>query len=306
MKLIGENIHIISKRTKDAIEAKNKDYILDYVNRMLASNVDFIDLNIGPARKNAGTMQWLASIVRQVSDIPLSFDTTNPAEMRSGLEFVNNSAECIINSISADKQRIDAILPLAQEFNSNIIALTLSDETGIPKEADARLEIAFNILEQTMQFGIENNKIYFDPLVLPISVAQEQAIESLNAIRMFKESFDPPVLTTIGLSNISNGAPKENRPLINLVFMVLAMGCGLDSAIVDGFDRELIRVHKMLEKAIPETNYDKLYLDLAEMMRNFGELEDVEFDTNDVQQVAIYKTAQILLNKNIYSNNYLN
>jgi len=227
MQLIGENIHIISKRTKEAIETKDKIYILDYINRMLSANVDFIDLNIGPARKTQGTMQWLASVVREVSDIPLSFDTTNPFEMKSGLEFVKNAQDCIINSISADNQRLEALLPLAQEYNSKLIALTLSDETGIPKEADSRLEIAFNILEKTSEYGIDNGKIYFDPLVLPVSVAQEQAIESLNAIRMFKESFDPPVFTTIGLSNISNGAPKENRPLINTVFMVLAMGCGL-------------------------------------------------------------------------------
>lgn len=305
MQLIGENIHIISKKTREAIEAKDKNYIVDYVNRMIASNVDFIDLNIGPARKTQGTMQWLASIVREITELPISFDTTNPLEMRSGLEFVKNPSDCIINSVSADAQRLDNLLPLAQEFNSNLIALTLSDETGIPKEADARLEIAFNILEHTAEYGIENGKIYFDPLVLPIPVAQEQAIESLNAIRMFKESFDPPVLTTIGLSNISNGAPKENRPLINLVFMVLAMGCGLDSAIVDAFDKELIRVHNMLVKQSPETDYDSLYVDLYNMMQNFEELEDVSFDNNNEKQVAIYKTAQVLLNKNIYSHNYL-
>lgn len=305
MKLIGENIHIISKRTKEAIENQDKDYILNYVNKMLAANVDYIDLNIGPARKTQGTMKWLASIVREVSDIPLSFDTTNPAEMRSGLEFVKNPNDCIINSVSADQNRLDALLPLAKEFQSNLIALTLSDETGIPKEADGRLEIAFNILEQTMQYEIDNSKIFFDPLVLPIPVAQEQAIESLNAIRMFKESFDPPVLTTVGLSNVSNGAPKENRPLINRVFMVLAMGCGLDSAIVDGFDEELIRVHSMIENQTPQTDYDELYIKLFDMMQNFGELEEIDYDKNNPNQTNIFKTAQILLNKNIYSHNYL-
>ncbi len=305
MKLIGENIHIISKKTREAIEERNKDYILDYVNRMLSSNVDYIDLNIGPARKSQGTMEWLTSIVREVTDIPISFDTTNPEEMRLGLEFVSEPYKCIINSISADQQRLDNLLPLVKDFNSNVIALTLSDETGIPKEADSRLEIAFNILERTTEYGIDNGKIFFDPLVLPVPVAQEQAIESLNAIRMFKESFDPTVLTTIGLSNISNGAPKENRPLINLVFMVLAMGCGLDSAIVDGFDKELIRVHNIVASQNAETKYDKLYIDLCNMMQNFGELEEIQYDKTDEKQVAIYKTAEIILNKNIYSHNYL-
>lgn len=305
MKLIGENIHIISKKTKEAIENKDKNYILNYINKMLNANVNYIDLNIGPARKISGTMKWLASIVREVSDIPLSFDTTNPDEMRSGLEFVSNAQDCIINSVSADQNRLNSLLPLAKEFKSNLIALTLSDETGIPKEADSRLEIAFNIIEQTSQYEIENEKIFFDPLVLPVPVAQEQAIESLNAIRMFKESFDPPVLTTIGLSNISNGAPKENRPLINRVFMVLAMGCGLDSAIVDGFDEELIRIHSIIENKKPQTDYDELYIKLFDMMQNFEELEEIDYDTSNKSQSDIFKTAQILLNKNIYSHNYL-
>jgi len=305
MKLIGENIHIISKKTREAIETQNRDYILDYIHRMVNANVDFIDLNIGPARKNPGTMKWLTALVREVCNLPISFDTTNPAEMEAGLKSVSNPSECIINSISADIQRINSLLPLAKDFQSNVIALTLSDETGIPKEADARLEIAFNIMEHTAEYGIENNKIFFDPLVLPIPVAQEQAIETLNAIRMFKESFDPPVNTTIGLSNISNGAPKENRPLINLVFMVLAMGCGLDSAIIDGFDTELIRVHNMITSQTPEKSYDNLYMDLYNMMQNFEELEDITYNQDDTTQVAIYKTAQILLNKNIYSHNYL-
>lgn len=305
MKLIGENIHIISKRTKEAIESRDKNYIVDYINRMLTANVDFIDLNIGPAKKTEGTMRWLASIVREITDLPISFDTTNPLEMKAGLEFVRNPSDCIINSISADEQRMDALLPLAKEFNSNIVALTLSNEIGIPKEADGRLEIAFQILEKTAEYEIDNEKIFFDPLVLPIPVAQEQAVESLNAIRMFKESFDPPVCTTIGLSNVSNGAPKENRPLINLVFMVLAMGCGLDSAIVDAFDSELIRVHSMLVSGNPSRDYDELYIKLFLMMQNFAELDDIAYDKTNLMQEKIYKTAQILLNKNIYSHNYL-
>ena len=95
-------------------------YILDYVNKMLASNVDYIDLNIGPARKSQGTMEWLTSIVREITAIPISFDTTNPEEMKAGLKFVKNPSDCIINSISGDKQRLENLLPLAKEFNSNV------------------------------------------------------------------------------------------------------------------------------------------------------------------------------------------
>ena len=110
---------------------------------------------------------------------------------------------------------------------------------------------------------------------MPVAVEQSQAVEALNTIRMLKESFEPPVLTTIGLSNVSNGAPAQLRPLINRVFFVLAAGCGLDSAIVDSFDSELLRINGLLENQTPQNAADELILSIYETMRDFGEIDDV-------------------------------
>lgn len=306
MKLIGENLHIISKKTREAIENKDALFISELIKRQSETDVDWIDLNIGPARRGwEGTMEWLVKLATDITDKPLSFDTTNYSEMESGLKLIKNPERCIINSASADEERLNNMLKLASTYDTHLIALTLSDATGIPKEADARLEIAFSIMEAKEEYGVANEKILFDPLVLPLSVDQTQATEALNAIRMFKESFDPPVLTTIGLSNVSNGSPKENRPLINLVFAVMAMGCGLDSAIVDAFDSELLRVNKMIETLVPEKNYDELLIKLFNMSQEFGELEDISYNSDNKDEVAIYKTAEALLNKNVYSHNYL-
>lgn len=306
MKLIGENIHIISKRTKEAILNKDKEYVQTLAKRQFANEVDWIDLNVGPARKQMeSSIPWLIETISEVCDVPFSLDTTNYEEMQRGLKALKNTSNALINSTSADPERLEQMGKLAKEYDSNIIALTLSDETGIPKEADSRVEIAFQIVEYLNEAGVENEKIFIDPLVLPIGVDQTQATEALNAIRMFKESFEPAVMTTIGLSNISNGSPKELRPLINIVFAVLAMGCGLDSAIVDGVDDELIRVNKMIETNSPDDDVDDLLVSLHDMARDFGELEEVSFDEEDKKQVEIYKTAQIILNKTIYSHNYL-
>ena len=112
-------------------------------------------------------------------------------------------------------------------------------------------------------------------------------------------------MTTIGLSNVSNGSPKEIRPLINRIFAVLAMGCGLDSAIVDAFDTELVRVNKVIETQTTQKESDNLILGLYTMMQEFGELEDLSYNKNNPEEEAIYRTARILLNKNIYAHNYL-
>jgi len=305
MKLIGENIHIISKKTKTAIESRDSGYILDMVKRQALAGVEWIDLNIGPARKSwAGTMEWLTSIILKEMQVNLSFDTSNTAEMEAGLKAHPNPQDCLLNSASGDPERLENITNLAAKYNSNLIALTLSNETGIPKDPDGRVEIASIILEKTMELGIDNSKIYLDPLVLPVNVDQAQAMAALDSLRVFKESFDPPVMTTIGLSNVSNGSPKEVRPLINRVFCVMAMGCGLDSAIVDAFDTELLRVIKVVENQSPEKDSDNVLVNLYNLMQEFSELEDLAYNRDNPEEVEIYKTAEILFNKNIYAHNY--
>lgn len=306
MLLIGENIHIISKKTRIAIEERNEEFIKDLAKRQQEAKVDYIDLNIGPARRQEGTMEWLIGTISSVVDLPLSLDTTNINEMESGLKLLTGKQTPIINSTSGDPDRLDSMMPLAGKYNANIIGLTMNNVSGIPKDPDGRIEIAMNIVEKAMECGVENDRIFLDPLVLPVCVAQDQAIESLNSIRVIKESFDPPVRTTLGLSNVSNSAPKENRPLINRVYLVLAMGCGLDSAIVDSFDSELKHFVDIIHHEKTETEKDKLIFDLYNMMKDFSELEDVSYNADDPDQVAIYKTAQVLLNKFIYAHNYLN
>ncbi|OGI00161.1 MAG: hypothetical protein A2Y25_00235 [Candidatus Melainabacteria bacterium GWF2_37_15] len=305
MKLIGENIHIISKKTREAIENRDSAYILDMARREKAVGVEWIDLNIGPAKKGwAGTMEWLSSIILNEMAVNLSFDTTNSAEMEAGLKFHPNSGNCLINSTSGDPERLENMTRLAAQYGSSIIALTLSSETGIPKDPDGRLEIAMTILEKTMELGIDNSKILLDPLVLPVNVDQSQAMAAMDSIRVFKESFDPPVMTTIGLSNVSNGSPKEVRGLINRVFCVMAMGCGLDSAIVDAFDTELLRVIRVVETQQPEREADSVLINLHNIMQGFGELADLSYNKHNPKEVEIFKTAEILFNKNIYAHNY--
>lgn len=306
MKLISENLHIISKSTKEAILNRNEQFVRALLGRQIATNPDWIDLNIGPARGAfAGAMEWLTNIAQDMTDIPLSFDSTNLDEVSVGLSLVKCSEACLINSTSADEVRLDKSTDLVSHYNCGLIALTMNSELGIPKESDRRLELAFEINSVTEAKGISNEKIYFDPLILPICVEQAQAIEALNTIRMIKESFEPAVMTTVGLSNVSNGCPKELRSLINRVFMVLAMGCGLDTAIVDSFDEELIRVNKVIETGTPETSFDNVYLSLYSMMQNFADFDSVEIDVKDSEQIKIIKTAEILMNKKVYSNSYL-
>ena len=301
MILIGENIHVISKIVREALIKRDENFVLYLINAQ--NKMDYIDLNVGPAKSDlVEVLPWLAKIIQDNSECGISFDTTNSEEMKKGLEVFKG--KIFINSISLDDERIEKIGGLAVEYGSNLIALTLSKENGIPKDADGRLEIAFNIYEKCLEKGIDNEKLFFDPLILPICVDQSQGIEAINTIKMIKESFDPPVKTVIGLSNVSNGCPKDLRPLINRVYASLAFGAGLDAAIIDAKDDELIRILKMLEMNSPKSQLDKLYVNLSDMISNFGELDDIEFDKEDVEQLKVIKTARILLNNEIYSHSF--
>lgn len=301
MILIGENIHVISKSVREALILRDEKFIGELVK--LQKNMDYIDLNVGPAKGDMeGILAWLSSIVKKESDLNISFDTTNFDEMKRGLEAF--SGKSFINSTSKDEPRLEKMTDLALEFGSNLIALTLSKETGIPKTSDGRLEIAFEIYEKCMEKGIDSSKIFFDPLILPVSVDQSQAVEALNTIKMIKESFEPPVKTVIGLSNISNGSPKEMRGLINRVFAVLAYGAGLDAAIIDAKDTELVRIFRILEKQSPQNGIDELYISLANMISDFSDLSDIIYDKSSEEQTKIIKTAGILMNNEIYSHSF--
>ena len=303
MKLIGENIHIISKSLRNAIINRDETFVNNLIE--IQKQMDYVDLNVGPAKGDlSGVLPWLCGLVEKKTDLRISFDTTNADEMRSGLNICKNASNAIINSTSKDEPRFSAMTALAAEYDCNLVALTMGKEIGIPKTADGRLEIAFEIYENCLEKGIDSDKLYFDPLILPVTVEQSQSKEALHTIQMIKESFDPPVKTLIGLSNISNGAPSELRPLINRVFGVLAYGAGLDAAIIDASDVELVRIFKMLDANSPQNEVDNLYLDLAKMISDFGDLEDVKFDKNSIEQYNVIKTAEVLLDKKIYSNSF--
>ena len=300
MILIGENIHIISKSVREALENRDENFVKNLIK--IQENLNCVYLNIGPSRgKLDNIFQWLIPLVKNQN---ISLDSTNADAIEQGLKLIQNPENCFINSTSKDEEKLEKLTDLAVKYQCNLIALSLSKETGIPKTSDGRMEIIFEIYEKCMEKGIDSNKIFFDPLILPLNVDQSQALEALNTIQIVKESFDPQVNTIIGLSNISNGLPKDIKQLVNRVYLVLAFGAGLDAAIIDAKDTELVRIIKMLETNSPNDSTDNLYINLANMIKNFEDLTEIKFDKNSIDEQNIIKTATILLNKKIYSDSF--
>jgi len=304
MYIIGENIHIISPRVKEALAAQDRRFFQDLAVKQVEAGAQALDLNIGPQKK-AGheIMPWLVDAIQEVVDVPLSFDTTNLAAIEAGLKRAKRQA--IINSTSAQPERLEKVPLLAKQYGAKMIALTMADE-GIPVSADARVNLAIEyLIPRAQELDIPMSDLLIDPLVLTVSGCQEYCPECIQAVRMLKFVADPPPLVSVGLSNVSNSVPNENRPLINRTYMVMLMAAGLDCAIANPLDNELKEFIRIVEQRDASTPLGRLLLKLHDAIANDTELQPEDVDMDDPEQVAVYKTVQILLNKVIYADSYL-
>lgn len=304
MLIIGENIHIIAPPVKAAIEARDASTIQAMALRQVEAGAGVVDLNIGPQKRHGHeVMPWIVEAVQEVTDTPLSLDTTNLAAMEAGLKVCKRPA--MLNSASADPERLDSVMRLAAGYGARVIALTMGVD-GIPTTADGRAGIAMEaLLPAAEAAGIPVADVFLDPLVLAVNCNQDVAMETIEAVRMFKMMADPPPTTVIGLSNISNGALPEVRPLINRVMMVMAMGAGLDSAIadpLDGVQNEWIRIAEQRDESTP---LGKLIVALYDAVAAMDKLDPALVDMGDREQVELWKTYRMLTNETLYADSYL-
>ena len=304
MLIIGENIHIIAPPVKAAIEARDAKAIQAMALRQVEAGAGILDLNIGPQKKKGHeVMPWIVEAVQEVTDVPLSLDTTNLAAMEEGLKVCKQQA--MLNSASADPARLDSVMQLAAKYGARVIALTMGVD-GIPTTADGRAGIAMEtLLPAAEAAGVPVQDVFLDPLVLTVTCNQDVARESVEAIRMFKMMADPPPTTVVGLSNISNGCPPEARPLINRTLLVMLMGAGLDSAIADPLDMEQNEFIRIVDQRDESTSLGKLVVALYDATAAMEQLDPGLVDESDPRQVDLYKTCRVLQNEVMYADSYL-
>jgi 5-methyltetrahydrofolate corrinoid/iron sulfur protein methyltransferase len=239
MILIGENINIMSKTIGPALKERNPAPIQELAQAELKAGMDYLDLNIGPARKEGDAlMQWVVDTVQKVASKPLSLDTTNLTAMEAGLKVAKNVP--LMNSISLQPDRMEQGLTLAKKYNADLIGLLWGAE-GMPRDANERAMHAVDFVYKANQLGIPNEKIWIDPIVSPISAEINQVKACIEFMMMLAE-IAPGCRSVVGLSNISNGTPNNLRPWLNRTYFMMLMRHGLHSAIVDAFDTDLIKI----------------------------------------------------------------
>jgi len=259
MIVIGERINGMFNIVKQAIQDKDKQAVHDLAKKQVEAGANMLDVNVGPAAADElGAMQWLVETVQEAVDVPLAIDSSKPKTIEAGLKACKKTA--LINSTTGEQAKLDTLIALAKEYDADILGLTM-DEKGIPSTTAARTEIGLKILAAAMEAGISTDKVHLDPVVLPIRFAQEQCPVMLETIRELKLLSDPSPKIAIGLSNISQST--DQRPLINRIYLVMAIAHGLDEAIVDPFDADLvdamITAELLLNKQIYSESFLKAY-----------------------------------------------
>lgn len=236
MYIIGELINGMYQDIGKAIQTKDKSVIQKRALEQVRSGADALDVNCGPASKDPlNDIQWLINSIQEVTDRAIAIDSSRPQVIESGLKAAKNKV--IINSTTADQDKLDALIPLALKYNAKLIGLTISKK-GIPQNKDQRMELAAAIVAACQEKGFPIEDIYLDPIVMPVNVAQSQMKDILESIHDFKIISDPAPKTVVGLSNVSQGTCQ--RSLVNKTFLIMAVGFGLDAAILDPLDKDLV------------------------------------------------------------------
>jgi 5-methyltetrahydrofolate--homocysteine methyltransferase len=237
MIIIGELINGTRKNPKQAIADKNAAYIADLAKRQAEAGAAFIDVNPGTTGEaEVSDIRWLVETVQAVVDKPLSFDTPNVKAIEAAFEVYKGDQVPMINSITAEKAKLESLLPLVVETGANVVALAMGDD-GMPCTAGQREATAKRLIDTLTDAGVKPERIFLDPVIAPLSTQHDTALHVFDAIRAVRQ-YCPQAHITCGLSNISYGLP--NRKLLNRVFLTLAMMAGLDSAIMDPLDEKIM------------------------------------------------------------------
>ena len=290
MILIAESINVMSQTLGPAMKERNPKPIQEMAKAEVEAGAGYLDINIGPARRGGDElMQWMVNTVQEVTDLPLSLDTTNPVAMEAGLKVCKSKA--LINSISLQPDRLESELPLVSKYNASMIGLLWGVE-GMPRDANERCMHTVDLVYKANEMGIPNEDIWIDPIASPVSVEINQVKACLEFMSMLGE-IAPGCKSTVGLSNISNGTPAHLRPYLNRTYLIMLMRYGLHSAIADVFDPELIKIAR---GEIPE---------IVDLVHRVMDGYKPGLSSLSQKEMEYVKTVRVLTGESLYSYSWL-
>ncbi|MCK8601003.1 dihydropteroate synthase [Desulfoferrobacter suflitae] len=259
MLVIGEKINATRSSIKEIIQNRDAAALLQLAEKQAAAGAGYIDVNVGTGvgtlEDEMDSMQWAVRTIQDSLDTPLCIDSADPKVLETGLK-ARDGRPSMINSTKAEQKGLDEVVPLAQKYEALLVGLTM-DESGIPKTADDRLRAADKIVAACEAHRVPLKNVYFDTLVMPISTDVKQGLVTLETLTQIKRKY-PEAKTVLGLSNISYGLPQRSR--INAAFMQMAIYAGLDGAIIDPLDTELMAAITSGEVLVGKDRHCRKYM----------------------------------------------
>ncbi len=298
MFLIGENLNVINTIIGRAYKEKDPGPIAEEAKRQKDKKMDWIDINLGPARKGGPElMEFVVNTVQEAigDEIPLCLDTSNIDAMEAGLAACKGKA--IINSIMCRPERYEKMIPLAVKYKANMIALMWGPD-GLPRDENERMALSAELLYAANEAGVPNEDIFVDGIVTPVNIQQPQLISLMAYQEMVGEMF-PGVKSTCGLSNISNGPPDNLRPILNQTYMVMLERKGMYSCIADAYDDGLIAIAREERPDIVELIHKVMDGEAVDEKALAGEPND------NWKLIDYVKTAKVILGQSLYSDSWL-
>jgi len=293
MLLIGESLNVISTKIGRAFKQRDPLPIQEEAKKQKERGMDFIDINLGPARKGGPELiEWVIKTVQEVvDDVPLALDTSNIEAIEAGLSVYKGKKKALINSIMCRPERYEKMLPLCAQYNAAMIAL-LWGPHGMPRDENERGELAVELVFAANEAGIPNEDIFVDGIVTPVNVQQDQVYSLLQFMPMVQD-IGEGLRSTCGLSNVSNGAPEHLRPILNQTYMVMLERMGMYSSIADAYDDQLVAIARGKRP------------DIVEIIHKVMDDEEIDMGSLSKEMRDYAKTARILLKKSLYSDSWL-
>jgi len=268
MLIFSERVNGMYRDVRRAINEKDKTVIQDLATEQVAGGADVMDVNLGPTRGDpAENFAWLAQTVHEVTGKPISLDSAKPKVLLDAVPKVKKAlpqVKLVINSCTAAPENMEKLIPLAAEHGASIIGLTMDSE-GVPGDVEKRVECGATFLMTAMEMGVMPEDVYLDPIILPVNVASKQPWNVMEAIRQLAIVSDPPPHFIIGLSNVSQKCLMNN--LINRTYLVMCLAAGLDAAIMDAADKELVEAAVTAEVLLDKHLYSDDYLKAWRMQK---------------------------------------
>ena len=303
MLLIGNQIRLTRALLAAAVRQQRSSLFQTLALQQMEAGANFLLVDMGPRRKGAsGELAWLVDTIHSTVSVPLALRSDDPKALEAGLKAARDIV--LIDATLPAVTDLSPYIALAQRYGAKLAFSACPG--GLPAPAEERIElVGENLLPMALDAGLALDDLYVDPLVSALTCDQPMVPATEETLRMLKVAAVPVPNTLVHLDDITDGAADAAKPYISQAYVTMLLSAGVDALVANPLDPELMEVVRVVREREATTAYDRILLRLHDATSAGVELDIASVDQSDAEQVALYKTVQVLTNKLIYADSYL-